>query len=271
MVLYTLLWVNKMDERFKRLFESSDKYSDTGREKSNPVSEFKKGYDESGIKEGALRALSNAGESLDSIAGVPYRTLANELAKASSKDSSLGEYGNAFLSAVKSVGSDPRNAPTGADIAQTMFPNTDDVTARTIASTLYDTQDLTNLIPAAGLMGKIAKDGGMLAGTLKKVSPIKGLETTKPAISAAEALKNAKPSQYGKVAIAPEKGAIQTRESMIGRKAENVGGYDPRMGRDRAALIQEMSNNPELERELVNLIGQEKASKFMQKPFKKSD
>ena len=170
-----------MDEKYKNLLEQRAKYRDSGRELKTPVESFKEGYDEAGLKEAALRSLSSISEPIDSLVGVPYRTLVDELARVSGKDSDASEYGQALLKSIKSVGTDPRNAPTGSDIAEKMFRDPEDVTARTLASTLYDTQDFSNLAGGAGLLGKAAKEGGILAGTIKKVGgvdsalrPIKG-------------------------------------------------------------------------------------------------
>jgi hypothetical protein len=59
------------------------------------------------------RPSSGPGEAMDSLVGVPVRTWANETAR---DGASLG----GLLKAARSVGTDPRQAPTGVDVADNM-------------------------------------------------------------------------------------------------------------------------------------------------------
>lgn len=160
--------LKQIAEQFKE--QNKSRYRDTGREIPNAIDEAKKGYDEGGFKEAALRGLSAAGEPIDSILGVPYRTLASRLAETSSANGNMSDYGQALLDTLKSVGTDPEAAPTGANIAEKLFPDPQDVVGRTAMATLYDTNDMGNLAGGIGIGAKMAAAGKIpLAGTIKNV------------------------------------------------------------------------------------------------------
>jgi hypothetical protein len=104
------------------------------------------------------RVADNPGEYLDAVLGVPARTAVSEMQK-----------GNFNLDMLKkslgSIGTDPRNAPTGAQIAEATG-----VENPYLGAALATAVDVGAQVPGVGALGKV----GAVPGVVGKIAKVEG-------------------------------------------------------------------------------------------------